>query len=101
MPQVSIWQVAEQPSPATVLLSSHCSGPVAPTGVNARLTLPSPHAGMVQSELQLATLTPIEPGSQISPAAVLGRLSPHTGIVQSPSQMSLSVVLPLSHSSSN
>src|ERR1044071_4324071 len=102
-PHTLIWHAAVHAAeswfwltPPTVPLS-HCSGPGPPVGVNARLTIPSPHAGLVQLALQLAVLTP--PSSHAS-TPVNVRWSPHTLIWQVAVQAALSLLAaPLSHCS--
>src|ERR1043165_8215999 len=79
-------QSFSQASPFVVLPSSH--------GSAEALNTPSPHAGAVQSESQLAELPPV---SHASLASTM--LLPHVGSVQSFSQVSPFVWLPSSHGS--
>src|ERR1043165_1894559 len=79
-------QSFSQASPFVVLPSSHGSADA--------LNTPSPHAGAVQSESQLAELPPV---SQASLASTM--LLPQVGSVQLFSQLSPFVVLPASHGS--
>src|SRR5436190_325456 len=87
-PQVSVWQPALQPSPDTVLLSSHCSAPSLtplPHSDSKRQVLlqPSPVMALPSSHCSLVCFTP----------------SPHTSTTQLAEQPSLLTLLPSSQRS--
>src|SRR5262249_18819372 len=97
LPQCSNRQSAEQP--LAIDGGSHCSGSV-PLGLNAGLTMPSPHCGVVQSKLHAAVDTPIE--SHCSGLLALRLFlmpSPQNSFLQSCEQPSPSVLFLSSHSS--